>query len=143
MPAGRPTKYRPEYVEQALKLCLLGHIDTELAKYFDIEESTLNLWKNAHPEFMEAIKAGREEADAKVAERLYHRAKGYSHPEEKIFCHNGEIVRAETTKHYPPDTAAAFIWLKNRHPERWRDRREVDANVNHTFEQLLDDLEDE
>ena len=29
------------------------------------------------------------------------------------------------TEHFPPDTAAAFIWLKNRQPHRWRDKKEV------------------
>ena len=31
-PIGRPTKYKDEYVEQAYKLCLLGHTDEELMK---------------------------------------------------------------------------------------------------------------
>ncbi len=29
------------------------------------------------------------------------------------------------TEHYPPDTAAAFIWLKNRQKQTWRDRHEI------------------
>ena len=38
------------------------------------------------------------------------------------------------TEHFPPDTAAAFIWLKNRQPHRWRDKKEVSAtaDVNET-----------
>jgi hypothetical protein len=104
--------------------------DAELAHAFDIEESTLNLWKNAHPEFMESIINGKEKADAEVAEKLWHRALGYSHPEEKIFVDKGEVIRADTTKHYPPDTAAAFIWLKNRRGQQWRDKQEIDVTSN-------------
>lgn len=130
MPAGRPTLYKPEYAEQAFRLCLLGLTDAELAHAFDIEESTLNLWKNAHPEFMESIINGKEKADAEVAEKLWHRALGYSHPEEKIFVDKGEVIRADTTKHYPPDTAAAFIWLKNRRGQQWRDKQEIDVTSN-------------
>src|SRR5690606_9591061 len=87
---GRPTDYRPEYCELARNYCLLGAKDTELAVFFGVSESTLNLWKKEHPEFSESIKEGKEEADARVAQSLYHRATGYSHPEEKIFNHNGE-----------------------------------------------------
>jgi hypothetical protein len=29
-------------------------------------------------------------------------------------------------EHCPPDVTAAFIWLKNRDPERWRDVQNVD-----------------
>ena len=29
-------------------------------------------------------------------------------------------------EHCPPDVGAAFIWLKNRDPERWRDAQQVE-----------------
>ena len=56
---GRPTKYKSEYAEQAVKLCMLGMTDAEMASFFDVSESTLNLWKEAHPEFSESIKRGK------------------------------------------------------------------------------------
>jgi len=143
MPAGRPTKYKEEYAEQAFKLCLLGATDKSLADFFQVEESTVNLWKLEHQEFSESIRAGKDEADAKVAQKLYHRALGYDHPEDKIFVHEGKPVIVPTTKYYPPDATSAIFWLKNRKSEVWRDRREVDANVNHTFEQLLADIDEE
>ena len=125
MPAGRPTKYKPEYKDLAYKICLLKNAtDADLAKIFDVEESTIYKWKNDYPEFSEAIKEGKEIADAEVVAALYHRAKGYSHPEDKIFNDNGTPLVVPTTKHYPPDTAAAFIWLKNR--AGWRDKQEVE-----------------
>lgn len=124
--AGQPTRYKKEYCEQAYKLCLLlAATDAELADFFEVKEQTINNWKKAHPEFFESLTAGKEKADANVGQRLYERAMGYSHPEEKIFNNKGEILRAETTKHYPPDTAAAIFWLKNRQRDRWRDRHEI------------------
>lgn len=118
---GRPTDYREEHNELVRKLCLLGATDKEIAECLNVAESTLNLWKNKYPAFSEALKDGRERADARVGERLYQRAMGYSHPEEKIFNHNGKEMRIETTKHYPPDTVACIFWLKNRQKDRWRD----------------------
>ena len=38
-------------------------------------------------------------------------------------------------EHFPPDTAAAFIWLKNRQPHRWRDKKEVHETGDHTSQQ--------
>jgi DNA-binding XRE family transcriptional regulator len=122
---GRPTKYRPEYAEQVFKLCLLGATDEQLADFFGVSVQTIYNWTEQEPEFFESRRKGKEEADANVAHALYHRALGYSHPEEKIFSYEGGVVRAETVKHYPPDTAAAFIWLKNR--AGWRDKQEVDV----------------
>ncbi len=123
---GRPTKFKPEYVEQTYKLCLLGATDTELADFFNVEESTINNWKLANPEFLESIKRGKTLADANVAESLYKRANGYEHPEVDIKMYEGSIIKTDLIKHYPPDTAACFIWLKNRRSSEWRDKHEID-----------------
>lgn len=123
-PGGRPTQYRLEMCEQALKLCRLGATDKELADFFEVSEQTINTWKQKHPEFLESLKQGKMLADAEVADKLYQRAIGYSHPAEKIFNNNGEELRVPFTEHYPPDTTAALFWLKNRQPEKWRDRQQ-------------------
>ena len=121
---GRPSKYNKDYAKLAYNYCLLGATDEDLAGYFEVTVSTLNLWKKRHKEFSESLKKGKEIADATIAESLFHRAKGYTHEEEKIFCDKGDIVRAETMKHYPPDTTAGIFWLKNRQSNRWRDRKD-------------------
>ncbi len=48
---GRPTKYKAEYAEQAAKLCKLGATDAQLADFFEVSVSTVNLWKVEHREF--------------------------------------------------------------------------------------------
>jgi hypothetical protein len=126
MAGGRPSKYKPEYNEQAYKLCLLGATDKELASFFDTTEQTINAWKQNYPEFFESLKRGKEEADATIAQKLYHRAKGYEHPEDKIFNDNGKPLIVPTIKHYPPDTTAAIFWLKNRQSRKWRDKQETE-----------------
>ena len=117
---GRPTKYRPQYDEQAYRLTLLGSNNEQLAEFFDVNVERLNQWRKAYPSFHESIKRGKETADSQVTKSLFHRATGYSHPEEKIFLHEGQPVRVETTKHYPPDTTAIIFWLSNRRPDLWR-----------------------
>lgn len=119
---GRPTKYRDHFPEQARKLCLLGATNEDLANFFEVTESTIGLWIASKPTFSDAIKRGRIVADAEVARSLYQRGCGYEHPEIDIRVIRGKIVKTKLTKYYPPDTAAAFIWLKNRRPEAWRDR---------------------
>jgi hypothetical protein len=139
MPAGRPTAYKEEYCEQARKLCLLGLTDKEMAKYFEITEKTLNNWKNDYPEFLQSLKEGKENADANVAISFYKRALGYEHPEDKIFNNNGAAMIVPTIKHYPPDSAACLSWLKNRQPDKWRDKHEV----AHSFDTaVIDELKE-
>lgn len=121
---GQKSKITDRHIELAYKISLLGATDKEIANILEISESGLNKWKRDHKDFREALKKGKDEADALVAEKLYHRALGYTHEEEKIFNNNGEIIRAETTKHYPPDTTAAIFWLKNRQKAQWRDKQD-------------------
>lgn len=122
---GRPSKFKAEYIRQAELLAEFGATDVQVAKFFGVTEKTVNNWKEQHPEFFTALKRGKQVSDDAVERSLFERATGYSHPEEKIFNHQGQIIRAETVKHYPPDTVAAIFWLKNRRPEEWRDKREI------------------
>lgn len=121
---GRETLFKAEYVEQAEKLSMLGATDVEIADFFGVDRSTLYRWKLAHEEFRDALKVGKEKADERVVSSLYHRALGYSHPDVDIRVIEGEIVQTKLVKHYPPDTAAAIFWLKNRRKEDWRDKQE-------------------
>lgn len=116
---ARPSKYTEDMPEQAEKLCKLGATDKELADFFNVSESTLNRWKEDHPEFWESIKKGKLLADAEVADKLFKRATGYSHRAVKIFNNQGEVITEPYIEHYPPDTVAAIFWLTNRQRGKW------------------------
>ena len=125
-------------------MALLGLTDAEIAAFFEIDDSTLYRWDEAHPDFRESRVRARDAADSKVAEKLYHRALGYSHPSEKIFMtKNGEVVRADIVEHYPPDTQAASWWLKNRQGHRWKDKAEVEHSGSVNLTSTLDAIADQ
>jgi len=124
--AGQPTRYRQEFDEQAERLCKLGFTDIELGEFFGVKEATINNWKKAHREFFLSIKRGKDLADSNVADKLYQRATGYEHPDVDIKCYEGQIIETPLIKHYPPDTAAAIFWLKNRQRKKWRDKVEME-----------------
>jgi len=121
-PGGRPSKYEPEYAEQARKLAALGATDREIADFFGVHEATLYRWQQQYPELCEALKVGKEPADERVVRSLYRRAVGYSYDSEKIMQFQGAEVRIPYVEHVPPDTTAMIFWLKNRRPDLWRDR---------------------
>jgi transposase len=127
---GRPSKYKDEYNEQAYKLCLLGHTNDELATFFDVSTSTIDLWIKENEEFSGAVKDGREIANANVAHSLYQRAVGYEHPEEKVFNNQGEIITHQTTKKYPPETKAIEMWLHNRCRDKFKKQVEIDNKIS-------------
>lgn len=140
---ARPSKYKPEFAEQALKLCRLGATDKELADFFEVSESTLNLWKQEHVAFSESLKGGKAAADAEVADKLFKRATGYEHAAVKIVAdaNTGMEHVVHYTKRYPPDTTAGIFWLKNRRPDLWRDQKVIEATVTHRTELSDADLE--
>jgi hypothetical protein len=117
-------KVDEKYIRQAEVAAGEGLTNRQLARLFGISTRTLQKWIREDERFAHALKEGKAIADARVARSLYERATGYSHPEEKVFCSDGAIVTYNTTKHYPPDTAAQTFWLKNRRPHEWRDRIE-------------------
>lgn len=121
---ARPPKYRAEFAEQARKLCLLGATDEDMAKFFEVAVSTISKWKIDHKAFSEAIKSGKQLADAAVADRLFKRATGYEHDAVKIVADakTGAEHVVHYVERYPPDTTACIFWLKNRQPEKWRDK---------------------
>lgn len=122
---GRPTKYEPAFCEVARKLCeKFGATNEQLAEYFEVNVDTIYEWQNTHSEFSEAIKEGKKPVDDQVEEAFLKRALGYSHPAVKIFNNDGKPMIVPYTEHYPPDTAAAFIWLKNRRSDKWRQQPE-------------------
>jgi len=142
---GRPSKYDPLYADQVEKLCKLGATDAEIAEFFDVSESTVNLWKIEHAEFSESVKRGKVMADAEVAHAFHKRATGYKYDEvtyEKVGAgedlmevgENGmESVKQDqfrkkvVTKEVAPDAGAALNWLKNRQKDKWRDKSEHDV----------------
>jgi hypothetical protein len=148
---GRPSLYDPDYhPKKVVGYCLLGLTNEQIAGVFDIAVSTLYEWQKEYPGFSEAIKSGKEEADVKIAASLYKRALGSKEKVKKAFklrtTVNGEgsserieIVEEEVV--IPADTGAAIFWLKNRHPDQWRDKKEVDVNdtSNITGVTLVDD----
>ena len=124
--AGRPTDFRKAYIEGARKLARLGATDAEVADFFGVDVRTIYRWKNVNEEFCQALKAGKDEADARVERALYHRAIGYEQEAVKIFMPTGaaEPVYAPYVEKIAPDTTAAIFWLKNRRPKEWRDKIE-------------------
>jgi len=110
-------------------------IDEQIAKNLGISVQTLNTYKKEHVEFLESVKRGKEVADIEVENALNKRALGYSYVEVKTSTNAaGIITTTETTKEVAADTTAQIFWLKNRKPKEWRDRKDIDTNVNMTGE---------
>lgn len=141
---GRPSKYVPSVHDTTVEvLATLGATDCEIAKALGVSRSTLDRWKNNHPEFQDTLKRAKAIADSQVEKALFQRAVGYSHPDVHVSNYQGKITLTKITKAYPPDTTAMIFWLKNRKPSEWRDRVDADVQVTGggtTLESILQDI---
>src|ERR1700677_2671292 len=126
---GRPPSYKAAFAVQAKEWCERGATDAEIARNLNVTTTTLYRWKTQYLDFCQALKSGKDVADERIERSLYHKAIGYTFESEKIFQHDGEIIRAKTIEHVPPDTTACVFWLKNRRPDQWRDKSFAELEV--------------
>lgn len=110
-----------------------GLTDEQIAKNIGIKRQSLYDWKKKYPDISDALKKGKEVVDRSVENALLKRALGYSYTETtKELVGSKMVVVKEVVKQVQPDTTAQIFWLKNRLPDIWRDKKDLDANVDVT-----------
>lgn len=114
-----------------------GLTDEQIAENMGISRSTLNSWKDKYSDISDTLKRGKEVVDRQVENALLKRALGYRYDE--VTMENG-VETKRVTKEVMPDTTAQIFWLKNRKPEEWRDKKDVDlvgeVNTNNPYKDL-------
>lgn len=148
MAGGRPTKYNAAYAPQAEVACREGGFTIlKLSKLFSVTQSSIKLWMKNHSEFSAAIKKGRDDFNVMTAENcLLKRVKGYRYTEttkEPVMDAATKKTTLQTTKivtkSVAPDVTAQIFFLKNRDPQRWRDKIETVITAP-GIEQILNGL---
>lgn len=128
--AGRRSKYHTHVEPRLIEIegwARDGLIDEQIAKNLDVAVSTFHNYKKQFPELMESLKRGKEVVDREVENALLKRALGYRY-DEVTYEHGEEVKRV--TKEVQPDTTAQIFWLKNRKPDKWRDRQDINHSGN-------------
>lgn len=118
-----------------------GLTDEQIAKNIGITAKTLYEWKNKYGEICEALKKGKEIVDRQVENALLKRALGYKYTEitkERVVDTDELVVTKVVEKEVVPDVTAQIFWLKNRKPEKWREKQSirVEGDINNPFEGL-------
>jgi DNA-binding XRE family transcriptional regulator len=110
-----------------------GLTDEQIAHNVGVSRSTLNDWKKKYPDISDALKKGKEVVDLQVENALLKRALGYAYEEvteENQWNEKAKryelVVTKRVKKRQAPDTTAQIFWLKNRRPDKWRDKQDVE-----------------
>lgn len=130
---ARPKESIKEKVDFILveKLAELGHTNKEIGYILGYSKRTIDRWQNDDA-FLKSIKKGKAKADSEVLKSLYKRAIGFEFEEEtyeaiQIEGKTTNAIKVKTVKKLiVPDTTAQIFWLKNRLPDRWRDKQEYE-----------------
>ena len=111
---ARPSKFDPEtHITLARGYAMDGYTLAEMAGSFGVHLSTVCEWQKRYPKFREALKVGKERTDYAVEQALLKKAMG-------------------------GDTVACIFWLKNRRPDKWRDRpKDEQLGLDDPIRQLL------
>lgn len=138
---ARPSKY-DSHVKPKLNLVESwardGLIDEQIANNLGISTTAYYEYKLKYAEFAEALKNGKDDIDVMVENALLKRALGYTYVEvTKELTDSGMVETKRVTKEVQPDTTAQIFWLKNRRPQAWRDKQDLDVSGDLTFKVSL------
>lgn len=83
-----------------------------------VSRQTLYNWRKKYKEIDEALRMGKDVADRQVENALY-------------------------TAAIEGNVTAIIFWLKNRKPDKWRDMKNIDANIESIkkLDQILGDID--
>lgn len=105
----------------------------QIAYNIGITKPTLYKWQERDSNFLNALKVSRDVADRQVENVLFKNAIGFKYTEQQL-TDDGMIVEVE--KYSKPNTTAQIFWLKNRKPEQWRDKQNIehDGSINQNID---------
>ena len=114
-----------------------GLTDEQIAQNMGVAYSTFRTWRDKYSALSAVLKKNKDVADRQVENSLFERALGGTHEVRKTFkvkekyyddhgklCEKEKLVQATDEVYIPGDTTAQIFWLKNRKPEKWRDKQE-------------------
>lgn len=125
-PATKQNLLKHPLANSLLKeLAQRGATDAECAARMLVSHRTWMRWKQSNKEFWHTLCAKVELDDASVELALLEAARGFTKTITKV---EGDSVTVEE-RYYPPNVAATAFYLKNRKPDKWRDKIDIAASM--------------
>lgn len=120
-----------------------GITDKELYDMLGVGHDTFYRWKKDIKEFSDTLQEGREKANGELLNRAFMLAMGHTQTvTEPMKVKQGDYETIEMVtyeKHMQPNAAMMQFMLKNRMPNRYKDKHEVDVSGN-VGVRILDDI---
>ena len=136
-----------------------GLTNEQIASNIGISRKTLQEWCIKYSDISDTLKKGKDVADIQVENALFKKAIGYTVSLKKTFkvkcieydentgkkiSEREELVEGFDEMHIPADTTAQIFWLKNRLPEKWKDKKDIESDSGTgMLEKLIEGLKNE
>ena len=138
---GPPLKCDKGTFRHIIYMIAEGKTMQEIADELDVERMTIYGWLSQNDQYWDDVGESRRLIDRQIETSLFRRALGYTYEEEKVTTNNGAFTdKIKITKHVPPDIEACKWWLKNRQPDKWRDKRDLGFDPNEMLDEDLEEL---
>lgn len=114
-----------------------GLTNEQIAENLCIGKTTFYKILKEHSELSELLKKNKEIVDYEVENALLKSALGHTVTYlNQTVTKDGDVIEYKETVYIPPKQTAQIFWLKNRKPEKWRDRVEIDNDNQQTLDRL-------
>ena len=118
-----------------------GLTNEQIAQNIGVSRKTLQEWCVKYGDIGDTLKRGKEVVDRQVENALLKRAIGYEYEEVSEKYESGMMTEKKITKkRVVPDVTAQIFWLKNRRPDKWKDKQDVEVSGLAEEKTKLDDL---
>lgn len=129
---GRKTHKKIEYEgaihdDRAYNLALCGYKVDEIATALLISTTTLKRWVREIATFRTSLYAGMDAANGEVARAFYKTCIGYTQKKNVPFVDKDGCEHIiEVDEYIGPNAGACMNWLKNRDPQNWSDKKQLE-----------------
>lgn len=119
-----------------------GLTNEEIAANIGVTSKTLYEWISKKREIGDALKKGKAPVDIKVENQLLKSALGFKVTVKKAvkvktkknkpgvgLIEEEHIEMVDEEQYIPPVPVAQFFWLKNRRPDKWREKQDINVNT--------------
>lgn len=130
---GKPTLYNEYVIVKVEELAKNGLNNKQICKALGIGEKTFYEWLEKYPQLAHALKKYRGLADIEVENALYRNAVGYTY-KEQVVSNRGAILNIN--KYHTGNATAQIFYLKNRMPERYKDKVEHAIGLSEDVSQM-------
>lgn len=141
----------PDKLESVKGWAMNGSTDIEICEMLGISHDTFYKWKNEKPEFSEAIKKGKYESNGELLNSAFKQSTGFYFTEEQavkvrdVEVFDGKPFQVDkvevvkVTKYALPNPTMNIFMLKNRIPEQYKDKHDIEHSGSLAVK-IVDDI---